>query len=681
MNNNLYDSSNFYKYFNSKNNKKPEKKKTSYQLIAEALEIGHKLDSDLRNPSNPLSKTNKQTLEIIFNTNDVAKEIFLSNLNEKKFKEVTEKFTKNVDKINENLLYLIDKNLDKISKCKNDIEISKNKNESLQKTLKELNDNCTKIENEIRQRNDEINSLQVKFSIYEKIKPIFEEIINVFPGRDPKELINKIKFSKDENVAKIEQINRITDKINEIENDTKKNTLKQNKTKQELVHKITELQLDIESKNESYKREISDLENEIKIYKNYQKENFKTNNLLYQLFLDIISKIQKDKYIEFVKIYGKDPSKRENFDAGIYNEKKFNDLLSNTLLKYVTHSKGSWQLRQIIAYANMLIRNYLEKKKENIRFDPSATFREFKNLIDKKEFENYKLGCIIQNLKITQSKNKHIIKELLNNIKMCKLKFNNLRNKADRQLRVDKRSNKLSNLNVLTFNIPKRISVSALQRNKKRFLDGMRKFRSKSSKKVTKKLHYDPNKKKFFITSDGKKYNKNDIKNKNLEINLSSDDDDDFNINSSDEEDNEKDSSLISGKESSYQEKLKFYENEIKKFKNLEMSKNKDKLIKSNGFQGMDNFISGIKTIVENTSRVIYFQNQFISKQKKEERINSTYNTTASNFNKNLTTERNKKLYNKYKEDPKFQYHEMKYNALSKKILNKLDSMMEQVKN
>ena len=669
MNNNLYDSSNFYKYFNSKNNKKPEKKKTSYQLIAEALEIGHKLDSDLRNPSNPLSKTNKQTLEIIFNTNDVAKEIFLSNLNEKKFKEVTEKFTKNVDKINENLLYLIDKNLDKISKCKNDIEISKNKNESLQKTLKELNDNCTKIENEIRQRNDEINSLQVKFSIYEKIKPIFEEIINVFPGRDPKELINKIKFSKDENVAKIEQINRITDKINEIENDTKKNTLKQNKTKQELVHKITELQLDIESKNESYKREISDLENEIKIYKNYQKENFKTNNLLYQLFLDIISKIQKDKYIEFVKIYGKDPSKRENFDAGIYNEKKFNDLLANTLLKYVTRSKGAWQLRQIIAYANMLIRNYLEKKKENIRFDPSATFREFKNLIDKKEFENYKLGCIIQNLKITQSKNKHIIKELLNNIKMCKLKFNNLRNKADRQLRVDKRSNKLSNLNVLTFNIPKRISVSALQRNKKRFLDGMRKFRSKSSKKVTKKLHYDPNKKKFFITSDGKKYNKNDIKNKNLEINLSSDDDDDFNINSSDEEDNEKDSSLISGKESSYQEKLKFYENEIKKFKNLEMSKNKDKLIKSNGFQGMDNFISGIKTIVENTSRVIYFQNQFF------------YNTTASNFNKNLTTERNKKLYNKYKEDPKFQYHEMKYNALSKKILNKLDSMMEQVKN
>lgn len=675
MNNNFYDSSNFYNYLNLKNNKKPEKKKTSYQLIAEALEIGNKLDSDLRNPNNALSKTNKQTLEIIFNTNDIAKEIFLSNLNEKKIKEVTEKFTKKVEKINENLLFHIDKNIDKISKCKNEIEISKNKVESLQNTLKDLNENCTKIENEIRQRNDEINSLQVKFSIYEKIKPIFEEIINVFPGRDPKDLINKIKYSKDENVAKINQINKITDKINEIENDTKKNTQKQNKTKQELVQKITELQLDIESKNESYKREISDLENEIKIYKNYQKENFKTNNLLYQLFLDIISKIQKDKYIEFVKIYGKDPSKRENFDAGIYNEKKFNDLLSNTLLKYVTRSKGSWQLRQIIAYANMLIRNYLEKKKENIRFDPSATFREFKNLIDKKEFENYKLGCIIQNLKITQAKNKHIIKELLNNIKMCKLKFNNLRNKADRQLRVDKRSNRINKIKALNYNIPKRISVSALQRNKRKFLEHMPKFRTnKSMRKVTKR-DYDPNKKKFFITSDGKKYNKN------KEINLSSNSDDDFDVNSSEEE-NENDSSDLSDRNSSYQEKLKFYENEIKKFKNLEMSKNKDKLIKSNGFQGMNNFISGIKTIVENTSRVLYFQNQFISKQKKEERINSTYNTTVSNFNKNiLTTERNKNLYNKYKEDPKFQYHEMKYNALSKKILNKLDSMMEQVKN
>ena len=675
MNNNFYDSSNFYNYLNLKNNKKPEKKKTSYQLIAEALEIGNKLDSDLRNPNNALSKTNKQTLEIIFNTNDIAKEIFLSNLNEKKIKEVTEKFTKKVEKINENLLFHIDKNIDKISKCKNEIEISKNKVESLQNTLKDLNENCTKIENEIRQRNDEINSLQVKFSIYEKIKPIFEEIINVFPGKDPKDLINKIKYSKDENVAKINQINKITDKINEIENDTKKNTQKQNKTKQELVQKITELQLDIESKNESYKREISDLENEIKIYKNYQKENFKTNNLLYQLFLDIISKIQKDKYIEFVKIYGKDPSKRENFDAGIYNEKKFNDLLSNTLLKYVTRSKGAWQLRQIIAYANMLIRNYLEKKKENIRFDPSATFREFKNLIDKKEFDNYKLGCIIQNLKITQAKNKHIIKELLNNIKMCKLKFNNLRNKADRQLRVDKRSNRINKIKALNYNIPKRISVSALQRNKRKFLEHMPKFRTnKSMRKVTKR-DYDPNKKKFFITSDGKKYNKN------MEINLSSNSDDDFDVNSSEEE-NENDSSDLSDRNSSYQEKLKFYENEIKKFKNLEMSKNKDKLIKSNGFQGMNNFISGIKTIVENTSRVLYFQNQFISKQKKEERINSTYNTTVSNFNKNIpTSERNKNLYNKYKEDPKFQYHEMKYNALSKKILNKLDSMMEQVKN
>ena len=675
MNNNFYDSSNFYNYLNLKNNKKPEKKKTSYQLIAEALEIGNKLDSDLRNPNNALSKTNKQTLEIIFNTNDIAKEIFLSNLNEKKIKEVTEKFTKKVEKINENLLFHIDKNIDKISKCKNEIEISKNKVESLQNTLNDLNENCTKIENEIRQRNDEINSLQVKFSIYEKIKPIFEEIINVFPGKDPKDLINKIKYSKDENVAKINQINKITDKINEIENDTKKNTQKQNKTKQELIQKITELQLDIESKNESYKREISDLENEIKIYKNYQKENFKTNNLLYQLFLDIISKIQKDKYNEFVKNYGKDPSKRENFDAGIYNEKKFNDLLSNTLLKYVTRSKGSWQLRQIIAYANMLIRNYLEKKKENIRFDPSATFREFKNLIDKKEFENYKLGCIIQNLKITQAKNKHIIKELLNNIKMCKLKFNNLRNKADRQLRVDKRSNRINKIKALNYNIPKRISVSALQRNKRKFLEHMPKFRTnKSMRKVTKK-DYDPNKKKFFITSDGKKYNKN------MEINLSSNSDDDFDVNSSEEE-NENDSSDLLDRNSSYQEKLKFYENEIKKFKNLEMSKNKDKLIKSNGFQGMNNFISGIKTIVENTSRVLYFQNQFISKQKKEERINSTYNTTVSNFNKNiLTTERNKNLYNKYKEDPKFQYHEMKYNALSKKILNKLDSMMEQVKN
>ena len=46
------------------------------------------------------------------------------------------------------------------------------------------------------------------------------------------------------------------------------------------------------------------------------------------------------------------------------------------------------------------------KKKDSYRYDPVTTFRELKNLFDKKQFDLYKLSCLIQNLKTIQHNNK-----------------------------------------------------------------------------------------------------------------------------------------------------------------------------------------------------------------------------------------------------------------------------------
>ena len=81
-------------------------------------------------------------------------------------------------------------------------------------------------------------------------------------------------------------------------------------------------------------------------------------------------------------------------------------------------------------------------KKENLRYDPVTIFRELKNLFDKKQFDLYKLGCLIQNLKTNQHNNKQIIAELKNEMKMSKLKYISLKKKAERQFRVDKASTK-----------------------------------------------------------------------------------------------------------------------------------------------------------------------------------------------------------------------------------------------
>ena len=425
MNNYLYTSSNFYRpSFITKN--KPEIKKTSFQKIEESLNIKTALKNKL-SQSKKSDFTNKKTLlpiEIIMDSDEKAKSIYIINIKEKLFNDYMKKFINKIDKINDKTLNQINKNIEKVIFCKNEIEESSKRIKLLNIKIKEMNNEIDDITSKLKIKNDKINDLQNEFSIYDKIKPVFEELISSFPGKDVKKLIINLKNCKDDNISKIEKIDILTKQIDNLKIEYTKNSIKQQSGKDNILQKIKEQQLDIEFKNEGYKRKIMDLENEIQLYKNYQKDNIRKNNLLYQLFLEIIPKIQKEKYKEFCNNYGSDPKKKEEFDAKVFNEKKFNDLIKNSFFKNITHTKGSIQLRQIIAYSNMMVRKYLEKK-ENLRYDPSNIFKELKNLIDKKEIEIHKKGNMIQKLKYDQVNNKQKIKHLLNEEKMSKIKLNN----------------------------------------------------------------------------------------------------------------------------------------------------------------------------------------------------------------------------------------------------------------
>ena len=68
--------------------------------------------------------------------------------------------------------------------------------------------------------------------------------------------------------------------------------MKKRKNKKVNYRKIEEeIKIDVNTKTEKYKKEINELEEEFKIFQNYQKENIRIHNLLYNLFLDIITKI------------------------------------------------------------------------------------------------------------------------------------------------------------------------------------------------------------------------------------------------------------------------------------------------------------------------------------------------------------------------------------------------------
>ena len=227
MNNYLYTSSNFYNSSYNKTNK--FLKKTSFQRIEDSLNLKNNLKNSLIQ-SKKSDFTNKKTLlpiEIIMDSDDKAKKIYIVNIKEKLFNEYIKKFMVEIEKINDKTLKNINKNIEKIIYCKNDIEESSRKISSLQIKLKEIDKEIENITNKLKIKNDKVNDLQNKFNIYEKIKPLFEELISSFPNKHAKTLIIELKHCKEDNISKIEKIANLTKKIEDLKIEDNKNLEKQ----------------------------------------------------------------------------------------------------------------------------------------------------------------------------------------------------------------------------------------------------------------------------------------------------------------------------------------------------------------------------------------------------------------------------------------------------------------------
>ena len=188
------------------------------KIINQALDVGSNLRSNTPEKEN---ERNELAFEIVHNTKETARNTFLSNLNSRKVDKLIKQFTINVDECNDNAQKNLNKILDDITKCKHSIEIHKKKNEMLVEQLAEINNSCKNIENELRNKNEDINKLQIKFEKFTQIKPIFEELIRSFPDEEPKDLITGIKNSIDPNVKKIYQIDNLNDKLDLLEKEKK----------------------------------------------------------------------------------------------------------------------------------------------------------------------------------------------------------------------------------------------------------------------------------------------------------------------------------------------------------------------------------------------------------------------------------------------------------------------------
>ena len=632
---------------------KNQKRFDGNDIMKEALNIGKRITAESIQQNKDDSYI-KYADELIQNTQISARSNFIENIS-KKFKlRLHNDFTNTLIKSTDEGVIQLEKKLDEIDKTKFKYEMALNENATLEQKLVDINNDLRIISHNLFEKNLLINKEQIKNESFKIIQPIFEELIREFPDEDPKELISSFRRNKEKYLSQIHELNKLNMRINDIENERKNEEKKNSKFQSNIKDKILQQKQLTDSMVNHFEKEYKIYKDEHEILLNYTKENIVLRQLLYNIFSWIKSYIHPKKYEIFVKKLGYNPlNKKKKFDITIFNNKEFVSLVNENILSNVTTCYDGELLRTTIVFGNYLVRRHLNKKNK-FRYDPVSTFREIKSVIDAKEFENYQLSGIIKNL--NQKKiNSHLkIKELEHQVQKAKIKYQVLLTKFQKYIKLTnkiknqnknkieeikkeekKRSSsayptlvksrqgyeKLNTLQLKRKLKEKKISEIKLKNDKKENEKENKNIDNKNRKTVN---GFYTEKRKFFLTSDGqkgkKKFKEMDTINEEKNINDKFVNKNNFDIKTrfkmenmktnesfdkySDLNSIDKEILLEINNKSDLNQKIKRINN--KKLLDLQISKNRDKLIKTNGFNGTENLLMNIKNIM---NEVIYSEN------------------------------------------------------------------------
>ena len=656
------------------NKNKHHKKFNGKNIMDEALNIGKKIMTEYsveEKEKNNKVLNFKYVDEIIQDAHFTARNNYVEKISEnfklnlrKNFKDILMKSTaSDVD--------LLEKKLEKIDEIKEKYEKAQSENSKLQTKLVNLNNELRNISNDLHEKTQIINKEQLKNKSIKTIQPIFEELIKGFPEEDPKDIVTDIKINKEKYLSQIHELNKFNFRINDLE---KERQLEDNKNKafqKNILEKISQQNKLTNSITNQLDKEYNIYQDEYEFLLKYKKENEYLKQLLYNIYSWIKDYIPKKTYEIYVKKIGKDPLKNvKKFDARIFNSKEFVSLVKECILSKVTNCYDGVLLRTTIVFGNYLARRHL-KQYNKYRYDPVAAFKEIKAEIDAKEFENYQLIGVIKDLNHKNANSLLKIKDLTHQLKKAKIKFQILETKFKKYIGFSNKANK----NKENEKIMKIQSITHNNSNSS-FTVHSKKQEEKIKQPNKSEDKINQMKKKFFITNDGQKGKNKNKKNKiksasiNKPIITENNKMNDSLLNikfKGKEEENDlyKETMLSIKNRTLNNRKLKLLQ---KKLRDLEFSKNHDKLIKTNGFNGKENLLINIKDIMNE----IYIENPKSFSGFKKSKL---YLTNPKGFN--LETNKRKKR-PQTTNLPKVSYGE-NYEFISDKIMNDIDDMISKV--
>ena len=639
------------------------------ELILDALKIGEKINSK------EYQNTKNKKVDIILDAKMVARTTYIDISRKKSKLKLNDEFKDIIKEVNKKALVNLDKNLEEILKIQNSYDRMIHENEMLELKLSNINKDIQTLHQKLSGKKLEIDKLQIKFEPFRKEIPLFQELIHQFPNEEPENIIHNLFSNKKKSLEQLGKLNSLEREYFEMYRNREKELKKEIHEKEIINQKINEEKLLFQRRKKSLEEELEIYKNELNIIKTNFSQKAKFTQMLIDLYKNIKKIIPEQKYNQFIKKIGFDPLKREDkFDPTIFNNIYYILLVKETFANKVSDCYDGILLRITIVFANYLARKYLShNKNKNYRYDPVSSFRDIKSLIDNKNFENYRLKGVIEDLKKKKSDLKMKKRDIENLLKKSKMKYYDLLRKLElaKKIQITSFKTQYDNSKTLDVTNERKDIIQRKERIKSSFPKSI-KIENNNKDNIIKTLELSHQKKanRFFITHIDKS-SKN--KKKNIKRIFSATN---YNFNQIHNIKNIKKINIIDKDKES-----KAFQDLRNQFRDLEISKNRDKLFKTNGINSSENIFINIKTAVKEMLKheedLLLIKNS----KKKEKKLAKKENLTIE------TSSHVPILFRKFKKKEKIQRpfsslmtDDKNYKNISDNIINKIDKMIDSIK-
>ena len=381
---------------------------------SEEMEILKIIDSALNveTAKKNFSKNNFYTRDdLLLKTKENSVMNFLTSLQNKNISQLKDSF---ISKINENtkeaLIKISDyKNTVKDNMLKYDLILEQNK--KINKEISSMNNVQRELALELRKSQNVISQMQINDQNLKEYKLLYDEFVKYYPGKDPVNQIKELKINKNTFLNKFKEYNDLQRKL-EIENKENQRRLDQEKkVLQNVKEKYNRILESNNIKKMENKMILEELNNEKKTLQNLKEDNNKYRKMLFNLYTKLLEAFKLNKKITINKKYLNLTEK--DFYPDVMDDMEIFSYIKS-MINNINPSEKDKALKQTIAYSNMITRIYL-KNKNSLRYDPLNIFKELKSMMEEKEQKIIKLSDKVKDFEIK-----------INNMELENKKLNNL---------------------------------------------------------------------------------------------------------------------------------------------------------------------------------------------------------------------------------------------------------------